>query len=315
MMYATTHTAHAICFLFFTLAFSALLPPQENCGTCLPNPLAEIYPYNVTGIINATTAVLLVPLPYAQSLLPSRFSNATLNHAYTRFNIPPSLYPIIIEAAIDHDIRFNKSTALADFSSLKVTFPFIDLLGDGYSNFRYTSYIYLSPSIPQATHGTEAYGITTRPAFFDPPDAPYRSTHVYNKDEMIFAVYTLASSSSAPRRYTHQSVASFRFHDTPSISPFPLSFYKNVTNQPLFGNNSNLCDNMVSFWNTTISVSPNSPLGVVGGIMVPPAVLPRRKRLYRSVRGIRAQRAFLENNYRDCKELKGYGGTGDGDSG
>lgn len=313
-MYATSTIACFIYFVFPTIAFSTQLPPQGNCATCLPNPLAEIYPHNVTGTINATTAVLLVPLSYAQSLLPSNLSNSILNHSYTQFNIPPYLYPIVVEAAIDHDIRYNNSAALADFSSLRIEFPFIDLLGDGYSNFRYTSYIYLSPSIPQATHGIEAYGITTQPAWFDPPDAPYRPKPNFNREEFLFTVFTRVSSP-APRRYTQQAEALLRFHDTHSISPFPLSFYKNVTNQPLFGNNSDLCDNQISFWNTTISTGPHAPQVVIGGMMVPSDVLPRRKRFYRGVNGIRAQRAFLENNYRNCEELKGYGGTGDGDSG
>ncbi|KAL8997217.1 MAG: hypothetical protein Q9188_006382, partial [Gyalolechia gomerana] len=259
--YGTLNIFRLSCVLSSILCFcSAFLSPQSNCTTCLPNPLARTFPYNVTGTINGTTSVLLVPIPYAQSLLPTRFSKSILTHAYTRFNIPPSAYPIVIEATIDHDIRFNNSVALADFSSLRLTFPFVDLLGDGYSNFRYTSYIYLPSSIPAAIRGAEAYGITVIPAFFDPPDAPYTLTP--NSKGKVFSFEVYSNTSSSCHNHKNQIVASLNFHSSTTISPFPLSFYKNVTNQPMFGNNINVCDNMLALWNTSTSTGEYAPQGV-----------------------------------------------------
>lgn len=292
---------------------SASLAPQSNCTTCLPNPIATIYPFNVTGTINATTSILLVSLPYARSLLPSRFANSILTHAYTRFNIHPSAYPIVIGATIDHDIKFNNTDVVPDFSSIRFTFPFIDRLGDGYSSFRYTGYIYLPGDNPIAIKGSEAYGTTALPAFFDPPDAPYKLTK--DGKHISFAVY---ANSSASSRHTYHNletlVATTVFRDSASISPVPLAFYKNVTNQPMFGNNTKVCDNMISLWNTTTSTGAYAPRGIIGDVMVSPPLVPK-KRVFREVRGIRAERAFIENNYLPCENLQGYSGTGPGDSG
>lgn len=94
----------------------------------------------------------------------------------------------------------------------------------------------------------------------------------------------------------------------------PLAFYKNVTNQPVFGNNTSFCDNQLSFWNTSISTGAYEPRGVVGDVLVSPPLVPDG-RVFRGVRGVRAERAFLENNYLPCESLKGYAGTGSGDSG
>ncbi|KAL8897221.1 MAG: hypothetical protein Q9207_007324 [Kuettlingeria erythrocarpa] len=300
--------------LFALLALTTALAPQANCTTCLPNPIATTYPTNVTGTINATTSVVLVSLPYARSLLPSRFANSVLTHAYTRFNIHPSTYPLVLETAIDHDIRFNNINAVRDFSSLRLTFPFLDLLGDGYSNFRYTGHIYLPPDNILVIDGIEAYGQTVLPAFFDPPDAAYKSAK--NNKLISFTVYANSSTSSSRhhRPCSNHPIASTLFRDIPSIPPVSLSFFKNITNQPLFGNNSNICDNQIALWNTTTSTGAYAPQGIVGEATISPPLVPRRT-TFRGIRGIRADRTFLENNYLPCESLKGYAGTGEGDSG
>ncbi|KAL8713741.1 MAG: hypothetical protein Q9220_002267 [cf. Caloplaca sp. 1 TL-2023] len=279
-------------------------------STCLPNPITSTYPHNVTGVINATTAVIIVPLDYARALLPSRFANSILIKSYTRFNIPPHKYPLVIDATIDHDIRYNNIGVAADFSAFRTTFPFIDLLGDGYSNFRYTGNIYLPPSNVVAINGSKAYGYDVLPAYFDPPDAPYAFAPHSKRHTTYFNVYTNNTTHPHPHL-----IASTRFHSDPSIAPIPLSFYKNITNQPMFGNNTAVCDNMITFWNTSVTTgAAYEPQGVVGEVALSPPLVPR-KRVFGGVRGVRAQRAFLENNFLECASLRGYGGTGEGDRG
>lgn len=300
---------------FFFYLCSAHLLPQANCSSCLPNPLATTYPNNVTGTINATTSVLLVPLSYAQSLLPSRFANSILTSAYTRFNISPTVYPLVVESVIDHDIRYNNFPVAADFSSFRITFPFIDLLGDGYSTFRYTGYIYLPPTNLLAINGSQGYGYTVLPGYFDPPDAPYKFAS-HNGRNRLFNVY---EQTPSPPNHHHKSppsklIGSTHFRPSISQSPIPLSFYKNVTNQIMFGNNTRVCDRMMSFWNTSITTGAFEPEAVVGEVLLSPPLVPRRK-LWRNVPGLKANRAFLEVNYLGCEGLKGWSGTGDGNSG
>ncbi|KAL8671274.1 MAG: hypothetical protein Q9168_004228 [Polycauliona sp. 1 TL-2023] len=296
----------------------ANLCPQANCTSCLPNPIATIYPHNVTGTLNATTSVILVPLSYAQSLLPARFANSILTHAYTRFNIPPSVYPLIVESTIDHDIRYNNSPIAADFSTFRTTFPFIDLLGNGYSTFRYTGFIYLPPSNIVAVNGSQAYGYTVLPGYFDPPDAPYRFTSSKTKTRLL-EVYSQTPAIPTPHGTTGGRIfgkltGSTQFRPSASSpSAIPIAFYKNVTNQIQFGNYS-ICDRMSSYWNTSVTMGMYEPEAVVGDVLLSPPMVPRTK-VFRDVQGIRATRAFLEVNYLDCEGLKGYAGTGSGDSG
>ncbi|KAL8913694.1 MAG: hypothetical protein Q9171_001544 [Xanthocarpia ochracea] len=300
---------------FFHLC-SATLPPQAYCSSCLPNPIATTYPQNITGTINATTSVLLVPLPYARSLLPSRFANSILTSAYARFNISTKLYPLVVESVIGHDIRYNNFTIVADFSSFRVTFPFIDRLGDGYSSFRYTGYLYLPPSNPLAINGSQEYGFTVLPGYFDPPDAAYKFAS-RNSKNTISSVYIPASAPPGSRHYKGSPaklVGATHFRPNLTPSPVPLSFYKNVTNQIMFGNNTRVCGKMISLWNTSITTGAYEPRAVVGDVLLSPPLVPRR-RIWRNVPGVQADRAFLEVNYLSCEELKGWSGTGSGDSG
>ncbi len=70
---AVTMTSKTTLLFFVFLLLSITSPttlkpraPQSNCGTCAPNPIASIYPSNITGTINATTLVIIVPLTYAR---------------------------------------------------------------------------------------------------------------------------------------------------------------------------------------------------------------------------------------------------------
>ena len=296
---------------FFWLALSTTLhprAPQSNCNACAPNPIASIYPNNVTGTINATTFVLVVPLSYARSLLPPRLAPLILSHAYTRFSIPSTHYPLVLENTIEHDIRYQGIKGVADFSSLRFTFPFLDLLNDNFTCFRYTSYIYLPPTVPIAITGAEGYGVNVISATFDPADAPYKHTSP-EKDNFVFSVYPNASQSLGL-----PPAAFVRFQATSTASALPLAFYKNVTNQPTFGNNTAVCDNLIRFWNTSVSEGGNKPQHVEGLVKLSPPLV-REEKAWSGVKAIRATEAFLENNYLPCGMLKGYKGTGQGDSG
>ncbi|KAL8786934.1 MAG: hypothetical protein Q9213_002476 [Squamulea squamosa] len=305
-------TLFLLGFLPFFDSCSAILPPQANCSTCLSNPIVTTYPHNVTGTINGTTSVVLVPISYARSLLPTRFANSILISAYTSFNIPPTAYPLVVESVIDHDLRFNNSPAIADFSSFRTTFPFIDLLGDGYSSFRYIGHIYLPPTNFPAITGSQKYGYSVLSGYFDPPDAPYKYTS-RNERDIASNVYVPVSIFPNYRRRGSELVASTHFRPASSMT-IPLSFYKNITNQVQFGNNTEICDNWITFWNTSITTGTYEPRPVVGEVLLSPPFVPTRK-VWRNVQGVKADRAFLENNYLSCESLRGWMGTGDGDSG
>jgi hypothetical protein len=216
----------------------------------------------------------------------------------------------VLETTIEHDIRYEGANAVADFSSLRLTFPFIDLLNDNSTCFKYTSYIYLPPTIPLATAGAETYGITVLPATFDPADAPYAHSSPGGQD-YIFSVYPNANASQT---LGLPPAASVCFQPTSAAHALPLAFYRNVTNQPTFGNNTAVCDNLIRFWNTSVTAGLNEPENVLGVVRLSPPLV-GEETVWSGVKGVRATEAFLENNDVPCAMLRGYGGTGEGDSG
>ena len=115
--------------------FSFLLNPSKSAvapGLCsthdLPNPIASEFPNNATGVLNATLAIVPIPLEAARRIIPSRYT--ILEHAYREIlpNFPEGMYPLLVQAAHDHDVQMRAfGFAIDDFSvgqpisSLKIT--------------------------------------------------------------------------------------------------------------------------------------------------------------------------------------------------
>lgn len=148
-------------------------------------------------------------------------------------------------------------------------------------------------------------------ASFDPSDAPYQYASRKEQQYVDFDVYP--ANATAP--FHAPLTASVRSVDYAKSRGFPLAFYKNVTNQPWFGDNQSICDNMKRYWNTSLSKGKdNKPRNVRSVIKLSPPLIPEVT-LWKGVAGIQATTAFLENNFLPCEQLKGYSGTGKGDSG
>ena len=95
--------------------FSLSLATEECISHSLPNPLAAEYPGNVTGTVNATLAILPIPLSLARSIIPKEY--AILSDQYRSFlpDLPKDMYPALLQTVRDHDIRFGEY-GLPDFS-------------------------------------------------------------------------------------------------------------------------------------------------------------------------------------------------------
>lgn len=110
------------------------------------------------------------------------------------------------------------TTLLADeLKSIHVFYPFVDLLGDGYSNFVYEKYLVLTASNALAIEGAEAYGQIIIPATFEPANNAYaywsRSGNGEESDTIFLNAYTNVSN--------HAAVAT-KFKILPSIGPWPF---------------------------------------------------------------------------------------------
>lgn len=92
-----------------TLLLSSLLLnilAQDVCATSSqPNPIAQQYPNAPTGTLNATLAIMPIPLDQARQIIPSQY--AILENAYRALlpDFPEGMYPVIMQAGLDHDIQ------------------------------------------------------------------------------------------------------------------------------------------------------------------------------------------------------------------
>lgn len=95
----------------------------------------------------------------------------------------------------------------------------------------------------------------------------------------------------------------------PSLNPYPLELFKNITNQPTFAN-ATTCDNMIRLFNTSMSIGEHAPAPVRGRIRANAFPFPGEEKKWADVYGVQIATPFIENNYLDCRTMKGYDGTG-----
>lgn len=147
-----------------------------------------------------------------------------------------------------------------------------------------------------ALKGAMDYGTNVFASAFDPPCDAYRSVPSKHKSTTQFsAKSTNASAVSVNTLFsaTHES-------------PYPLSFFKNVTNQVTFADGKT-CDNMIRLFNASVSTSPNKIETVRGSVKarLPPFT---EQQEWKGVYGVRLNTAFIENNYLPCENFGAYSG-------
>jgi hypothetical protein len=93
-----------------------------------------------------------------------------------------------------------------------IVYPFVDLLGDGYSSFAYTSYLLVTATNLIAIGGSLLYGTPTIPSTFEPLNEAYGYDSVSGRT--FFNAYTSILS-----KYPSISTS---FVSQTSIGPWPL---------------------------------------------------------------------------------------------
>ncbi|KAL2261015.1 hypothetical protein VTK26DRAFT_4810 [Humicola hyalothermophila] len=287
-----------LCSLLLSHGESA--PTQDVCASHdHSNPLAELFPNNATGVLNATLVIIPVSLEIARRLIPPQYG--ILERAYRSLlpDFPEGMYPVMVQAAHDHDVQLRAyGITIQDFSRVGFEFPFLDLTGDGYSSFRWAPAQLITATNDIALGGSQAYGTIVHPAEFEPLCDAYRSSA---NGATYFKGSSLASAEFVEVEMTRFS------HATPK--PYPLELFKNITNQPTFANASS-CDNMIRLFNTTMSVGEYAPTPVHGRVRANVFPFQGTKREWNGVYGVQVATPFIENNYLDCRTMRGYSGTG-----
>lgn len=158
-----------------------------------------------------------------------------------------------------------------------------------------------------AIAGATLYGTLVHPSTFAPSCDAYAPAPAPQGS-------TYFNAASAPSVLADRHISTlFAPLAAYATNPYPLSFYKNFTNQPSFADGST-CDNMVRLFNTSVSSPPYAPVFVEGSVSAKLEPFDTsQERVWRSVFGVRLATAFIEYNYESCQSLKGYSGTGSGD--
>lgn len=303
-------------FLLLLLAALALVAAQmNNCTTqTIENPIWQLFPRNVTAIINATIALFPIPLSIARAIIPAEYNILTDAYKSLLPNFPDDLYPAIFQSEFDHDIQVGNSSMPSSelteesahsegeemntfsFQHASLQWPFLDLLGDDSTCFSWQPDTFESAGAMVELNGTEALGATVYPADFSPVCDAYAAvpggTSVNATNSSCIFVESIWTQVGEPSDFQGW-----------------LAFFNNVTNQPSFANSSMAsCDNQIRFF-PMINVGLYAAKPVQGSIRVQTPLL-GTEMCGEELVGIQIATPYLENYGTTilCNDLKGYGG-------
>ncbi|KAF2472441.1 uncharacterized protein BDR25DRAFT_302628 [Lindgomyces ingoldianus] len=299
---------------YFLLSFFSLVALRYACSTYFvipneiplttctskdqPNPIASKYPGNATGTLNGTVAVIPISLELARQLIPPQYG--ILEHAYRALlpSFPKDMYPAVVQALHDHEVQAF-GYKIPDFSRTGVEFPFVDMLNDNYTSFKWAPSLLMTSGHDIALKGAMDYGTITFPATFEPGCDAYRSVPNSKRPETTY----FSARSLEPGAASLSTLFSSTKDEI-----FPLEFFKNFTNQPTFADGKT-CDNMIRLFNTSVSTAPNAIQPVKGTVRAHLAPFTSEQE-WTNVYGLRLDSAFIENNYLSCESFRGYSGHG-----
>ncbi|OTB01753.1 hypothetical protein M426DRAFT_63457 [Hypoxylon sp. CI-4A] len=256
--------------------------PRDSCITQdAPNQHSQQYPDLATGILNGTTLIVPISLQTARQIIPAEYG--IIEDAYRALlpSFPDGMYPMMAQIVHDHDIKLaSMNASLPDFSRASLEFPFIDVLGDGVTSFRWANTFMMSASNPLAIQGAEGYGISVYPSTFHP------SCNAYEASSLLDGATFAHSQSTNSTMDTFMTIETSPSRD---MVPYPLDFIANVTNQPVFGNPSQ-CDYYMRLFNSTMA---SGAVPVVGKVRtnLEPLIQPQ---IWDGVFGWQVATPFLE---------------------
>ncbi|KAF6808881.1 hypothetical protein CSOJ01_07243 [Colletotrichum sojae] len=255
-----------------------------------PNPLWSQFPNNATGVLNLTMAIIPIPMTTARQIIPPQYGILENALRAVMPDFPAGMYPVVVQAGHDHDIRFQEFK-IPDFSRAGFEFPFLDLLGDGASSFRWAPEQMISVENPAAVEGSQAYGTVVHAASFEPKCDAYKS--LPNGGTSF--------NSSAPGKYL-----SLEMQRAPAEQPIPytLAMFDSIVNQPIFANGS-VCDQQIRKFDTPLTSGAFEPVPVRGTLKSNLGPL-GADTCFPNAMGFQAATPFIENNYLPCEMFRGY---------
>jgi hypothetical protein len=284
-----------------TNAQSFNLPPVVDCGSVSQaNDIAMRYPMNATGVLNGTLAMLPISMDLARSLIPAKYQILTNAIRDLLPGFPSDTYPALLQIMHDHDVRYGPMK-MNDFQRASIEFPFVDLLGDGSTSFRWGSTMFISGTNMIGIGAIAEYGTIAFPSAFAP------SCNAF--DEVTPGTWTFRASGTNTTANCEDGkpCLTTSFTQDPAPDMRIADYFVNATNQPSFGKGT-VCDNQIRLFNA--SEWTHTP--VIGDIYADGAFgIAAGQRnsggVWNGVKGFHAPSRFIENNYIPCEQLRGYG--------
>lgn len=282
-----------------TVRAQELVSEDETCTSIFdaPNPISNDYPNSATGVLNGTIALIPVELEKVKAVLPAGIKVLEEMYRDALPDFPEGMYPVLLQAAHDHDIRFAAyNMVIPDFSRMGLEFPFLDLRGDG-TPFKWAPIQLISEHNEMAIQGSIAYKTKVFSSLFA------AKCEAYSSDSQ--GTFTMNAASAEVNVSRSSIETSFKRESGNDIQmPFNLDAFKVISDQITFADVNGQCNRFVRLWNTTID---STPIPVKGKITLEGAVSPLQsasgKIGFENVWGMHLATPFKEDNYLNCANV------------
>ncbi|QDS74349.1 hypothetical protein FKW77_004679 [Venturia effusa] len=217
---------------------------------------------------------------------------------------PPAGHPkrMIMERSANVKARAEAATNWGPLPlkpRASVEFPFIDLLSDNETPFRWVPDMFLTSTNELGINASREYGGEVYPATFEPACDDYAPVPA-SKDG---STYFKASAANASLTAIFTSVSAQKQDQLPTL------FFIKVVNQPVFGDGK-FCDGQVRMFNTSLSTGSYAPKAISASIrVVMPTIftqVPGGRMYWDDATGMQVDTPFIEQNLVPCEGFRGY---------
>ncbi|KAF2433907.1 hypothetical protein EJ08DRAFT_657613 [Tothia fuscella] len=259
-----------------------------------PNPIASQYPTDVTGTLNGTLALLPIPMALARSIIPLKYQILTSAYRSLLPDFPKDMYPALLQVVHDHDVRYGEYR-LDDFSRASVEFPFVDLLNDGSTSFRWAPAMFMTSTNEIGIVGARDYGTEVYPAVFEPSCDAYASAPAPAPKGITYY------KTQAEENFVDAVFATVKESGSMALQ---MSFFRTAVNLPSFANGS-MCNHQTRIFNTSLSTGRNEAKEVSGTVKVQLPMFGKEMG-WVDATGVQVDTAFIEKHLVDCEDFRGF---------
>ncbi|KKO99483.1 hypothetical protein THAR02_08422 [Trichoderma harzianum] len=271
--------------IIFSVLATAGLGIESGCLNRRTNISTQSGPSEtfIEGVVNAPIAIIPIPFSLARNIVPSKYGIIQ-----TYLDYLPNLSG---EIPLNTNVVISGTTS-SNFSSVRFTYPFIDLLGNGYSTFRYETDWIVTPQ-PDIIDASTSFGLRVTVADFrsDTPAAYELVSDPYCRGETSYNGYSRNSTGPyLTSRHCPRSPNDENHYGR------QVAFYKNATTQPIFVDGS-ICANVTRSFDAEMAHNHR----FVESEVIIYGDFPAHGK-WKKVRGLQVATPFTEN-YTDCSLL------------